>query len=194
MRSLRSWSSAAVAIGVAVLIGCPKPVPPPPDPAPGEAPLERGLRLASRSLDSLELPRAAEAGYFVPTAYPAVDAVLARPLAAAPFADRLGDALDAAAGPLPDPGTRYRKPELPGVGSPSAILDALIVVAPGGDAVPAPLPPPPRVGVRLPPPQAVGAVRVREGPDPHRPPPASCAHRTPLCAARAWTRCSTQGS
>ena len=143
MRSLRSWSSAAVAIGVAVLIGCPKPVPPPPDPAPGEAPLERGLRLASRSLDSLELPRAAEAGYFVPTAYPAVDAVLARPLAAAPFADRLGDALDAAAGPLPDPGTRYRKPERPGVGSPSAILDALIVVAPGGDAVPAPLPPPP---------------------------------------------------
>ncbi|MCP4873823.1 MAG: hypothetical protein GY898_34475 [Proteobacteria bacterium] len=140
MPSLRSWSSAAA---LALLLGCPKPVPPPPDPAPGEAPIERGLRLSSRSLESLALPRAEEAGYFVPTSSPVIDSVLARPLAAAPFANRLGDALDAAAGPLPDPGTRYRKPELPGIGSPSALLDALTPVAPGGDADPAaPLPPP----------------------------------------------------
>jgi len=140
MRSLPSWSSAAALL--AVLLGCPKPAPPPPVAAPGEAPLERGLLLAHRSLDSLVLPRAEEAGYFVPTAYPAVDAVLARPLAAAPFADRLGDALDLAAGPLPDPGARFRKPELPGPGSPAAILRALAVVAPGGDAAFVPPPPP----------------------------------------------------
>jgi hypothetical protein len=130
MRSLRSWSSAAA---VALLLGCPKPAPPaPPDPEPGDAPIERALRLSHRSLDSLALPRAEEGGYFIPTSFPVIDAVLARPLAAAPFADRLGDALDEAAGPLPDPGTRFRKPEVPGPGSPSALLQALEVVAPGG--------------------------------------------------------------
>ena len=120
----RSWASgggrssfcsaAATAVLLLALIGCPKPVPP--DPSPGEAALDRVLVLAGRDRASLELPRAAEAGYFVPTSYPFIDALLARPLSLPVQAERLGVALDGAA-------------------TPSEVLAALRIASPGGPAI-----------------------------------------------------------
>ena len=115
----RSWASAVLLLA---LIGCPKPVPP--DPDPGEAALDRVLVLTGRDRASLELPRAVEAGYFVPTSYPFVDALLARPLSLPVQAERLGVALDAAS-------------------TPSSVLGALRVASPGGAAAPELLDAPP---------------------------------------------------
>lgn len=90
----RSWASAALLLA---LFGCPKPVPP--EPAQGEAAIDRALVLTGRDRDSLVLPRADEAGYFVPTSHGYIDGLLARPLALPAEAERLGAALDGAQTP-----------------------------------------------------------------------------------------------
>lgn len=132
-----------VALGL-LLTGCPK-AEPPPEPLPGEAPLDRALVLAGRGASSLELPRASEAGYHVPTSLPVVDAALARPTALPPFADRLGSRLDT-------------------ISTPSEALDALTPLTPGGSAPlePAqPLPPSELVPSRPPPSKALDGERGR---------------------------------
>jgi hypothetical protein len=90
--------------GLSVLIlsaslGCVRHVPAP-VPAAGEAPLERALAALGLNSDDLYLPRASEAGYHIPTSFPALDAALAEPLALPPLAEQLGQRLDLAQTPL----------------------------------------------------------------------------------------------
>ncbi len=125
MRSLLFFASA-------VLLGCPKPAE---LPAPEEPPLATALRLAHR--DDPRVGFADEAGYFVPTSHPLIDAALAEPMAVPVTVDALGAALDEVAGPLPRPPTRFRKGDVPGPGEPAAILRALRPFSPAGDRAPA---------------------------------------------------------
>lgn len=85
--------------GVLLLPGCrpkaPELLPPPP----GQAPLDKALALAERDRADLSLPRAAEAGYTIPTRLGPVDAVLADPLALPSLGEQVGAALDAASTP-----------------------------------------------------------------------------------------------
>ena len=135
----RSWASSLL---IVALVGCPKPTPP--EPVPGEAAIDRALLLAGRDRASLELPRAAEAGYFVPTSYPWVDGLLARPLALPPEAERLGAKLDR-------------------VARPSELLGAVRVAGPGGtDHRTMPPPAPSEATPTLPDPMtALGSERGR---------------------------------
>ena len=103
---------------VVVAAGCPRRgATPEVDAGPPATPLQRALVLAGAQADDLTLPAAAEAGYTIATSYPIVDAVLAAPLAAGPWADRLGAGLDAA-------------------DDAAALVDALGVLSPGGNAPP----------------------------------------------------------
>lgn len=79
--------------------GCPRRTPIP-VPASGEAPLDRALAALGLSPEDLRLPRAAEAGYRVPTSFPGVDTTLAEPLSLGPMAVGLGQRLDGAETPL----------------------------------------------------------------------------------------------
>ena len=80
-------------------VGCPRRTPIP-VPASGEAPLDRALAALGVSPETLRLPRAEEAGYSIPTSFPAVDSALAEPLGLAPMAVLLGQGLDGADTPV----------------------------------------------------------------------------------------------
>jgi len=93
------FSTAVLSLLVLLAAGCPKQKQvPPPEPPPGEAPIDKMLDLLDRKRSDLSLPRSEEAGYRLPMTYPVVDAVLAQPLAMAPWAEQLGTRLDAAVG------------------------------------------------------------------------------------------------
>ncbi|MEE2828133.1 MAG: hypothetical protein VX498_03010, partial [Myxococcota bacterium] len=91
----------------------------PTEPEPGQAPLERGLSAVGAGLDSLALPRAEEAGYWLPTTYPAIDGLLDKPLSLGPYAETLGVTLDKAV-------------------TPSSVLTGLAPLSPAGTEEPTP--------------------------------------------------------
>lgn len=109
---------AALLLGITVAaVGCPRRgEAPAPNITPPPSPLQRALVLAGAESHDLTLPAAQEAGYTIATAYPVIDAVLAAPLAAGPWADALGGRLDAA----PDT---------------AALATALRILSPGGTTV-----------------------------------------------------------
>ncbi len=112
----------AALLALVILVGCPRGGADP-DTTPPATPLQRALVLAGADGADLSLPAAAEAGYTIPTSYPVVDAVLAAPLAAGPWADGLGASLDAAGA------------------EPGPLTAALSVLSPGGSAPREPLAP-----------------------------------------------------
>ena len=108
-----------------LVVGCPKQQTTS-APEVGPTPLERALILAGGDLAELSLPASEEAGYSIATSYPVIDAVLARPAAAGPWADRLARRLDEA-------------------DDVSTFTDAIAPLTPGGSTNEAPRPnPPPR--------------------------------------------------
>jgi hypothetical protein len=94
------WLRVGLLVGLlSTSLGCPHRSPLP-VPSAGEAPLDRALAALGVNPEDLELPRAQEAGYSVPTAFSGLDAALANPLGLGPLAARLGQELDAAETPL----------------------------------------------------------------------------------------------